>query len=405
MSDILKIKMLGGFSIQWKDQMIDDHSNRMRKVWLLLAYTIYSRNSRITQSQLLSLLQGSGTEELEDPANRLKALFYRARTMLNGLAPNAGHGLIVRKNGTYAWNTDHPLTLDVEEFERLCSAASTASPEECTPLYLQALELYTGDFLPKLSTESWVMPISVYYHNMYLNAVQCALTGLAQAGQWEKAAQICDNALKIEPYSEALYQHLMRCRMALDDRAGAVAAYEEMSEVLFENFGVMPSDESRSLYREAGKQSSYQTVPIGTVREQLKETVDRKGAMFCEYDFFRLLYQVQARALLRSGDVVHIALLSLHGPNRETLARRSLDKAMENLRELVIGNLRQGDVVSQCSVSQLIIMLPQANFENSCAVCQRIIKAFNRQYPHSPADIHYSVQPLEPTVSQQAGES
>jgi hypothetical protein len=42
-------------------------------------------------------------------------------------------------------------------------------------------------------------------------------------------------------------------------------------------------------------------------------------------------------------------------------------------------------------------MLPQANYENSCLVCQRIIKAFFRQYPHSPADIQFSVRPLEPT--------
>ena len=70
--------------------------------------------------------------------------------------------------------------------------------------------------------------------------------------------------------------------------------------------------------------------------------------------------------------------------------------ARNNLQELILGNLRQGDVVTRCSVSQLIVMLPQANYENSCAVCQRILKAFSRQYPHSPADIHYSVQPLEP---------
>lgn len=42
-------------------------------------------------------------------------------------------------------------------------------------------------------------------------------------------------------------------------------------------------------------------------------------------------------------------------------------------------------------------LLPQANFENSRKVMERIIKAFSRQYPHSPAVLHYSVQPLDPT--------
>ena len=46
-------------------------------------------------------------------------------------------------------------------------------------------------------------------------------------------------------------------------------------------------------------------------------------------------------------------------------------------------------------------MLPQANYENSCMVCERIVGAFSRRYPHSPALIHYSVQPLEPSSSQE----
>ena len=190
----------------------------------------------------------------------------------------------------------------------------------------------------------------------------------------------------------------MRCRIAAGDRAGARTAYEDMSELLFETFGVMPSDESRALYREASRETNDQMVHIGTVREQLRETDVGKGAVYCEYDFFKLLYQVQARAIIRSGDVVHIALLTVHGQNRKEISRRSLDCAVENLQALVLQNLRQGDVVSKCSVSQLVVMLPQANYENSCAVCQRIVKAFYRQYPHSPTEIHFSVQPLEPTI-------
>lgn len=396
MSELLTVRMLGSFSIEQNGRFVDDHSNRMRKVWLLLAYLIYSRNRRATQDNYLSLLQGAGGDDSADPNGRLKAMFYRARTMLNQLGDTAGHDLIVRRDGTYAWNNDVPLFLDVEEFERLCTAAAAADGDEQLEQYLQALELYRGDFLSKLSMEPWVMPICAYYHQMYLSAAEKALSLLEDRQRWSESASLCEKALKIEPYSEELYQHLMRCRIAAGDRSGAQSAYEEMSELLFSTFGVMPSDESRQLYREASKDANTPSVPVGSVREQLKEPAGAKGALYCEYDFFKLLYQVQARAMIRSGETIHIALFSLHGQDQKELSRRSLDRAMDNLQELIVSNLRQGDVVTRCSVSQLIVMLPQANYENSCAVCQRIIKAFSRQYPHSPADIHYSVQPLEP---------
>ncbi len=392
----LNVTMLGGFSIRRGDVIVDEQSNRMRKVWLLLAYLIYTRNMRNTQDHYLAVIQGADQSEVDDPAGRLKALLYRVRTMLGQLYENAGHELIIRKNGTYAWNSEQPILLDVEEFDRLCIAAATCTEEaEKLSLYQQALELYKGDFLPKQSMEPWVMPINAYFHQLYMDTAGACLDVLQKQGAWQEMADICTRALKIEPYSENLYQHLMRSRLGLGDKTGAAAAYEEMSELLFDTFGVMPSEESRKLYREATR-NTHDHIPAGDVREHLQEVEEAVGAVYCEYDFFRFLYQIQARAIERSGEVIHIGLLSLHGQNRQALPRRSLDRAMDNLQELLLTSLRRGDVISRCSVSQMIVMLPQANYENSCAVCQRVVKAFNRKYPHSPADIHVSVHPLEP---------
>ena len=399
MSSELYISMLGGFSIKQGDCVIDDSSNRMRKVWLLLAYLIYNRGKRTTQNQYLALICNSTGDEPEDPAGRLKALFYRVRTMLNQLGGSIGHDLIVHQKGNYGWNPNIPVTVDVEEFDRLCEEG-TASQDSDRRLecFQQALALYQGDFLPKLSADSWVMPITAYYHQKYLNIAEQTLTLLEARELWKQADTLSAKAVSIEPYSETLYQHRMRCRLAQGDRDGVLSIYEEMSILLFETFGVMPSEESREIFREASREVNEQTVTIATVREQLREADRSKGALLCEYDFFRLLYQVQARAMLRSGDVVHIALLSLHSREKKPLVRRSLDRAMENLQLLVQNSLRQGDVLSRCSVSQLVVMLPQANYENSCMVCQRIVKAFERQYPHSPVQIRFSVQPLEPTI-------
>ena len=176
-----------------------------------------------------------------------------------------------------------------------------------------------------------------------------------------------------------------------------MTVYEEMSELLFSNFGIMPSDSIRQLYREAMRTVNERAIPMGEVREQLKEADPSNGAMMCDYDFFRMLYQVEARFIARSGDAIHICLFSVHGEDGKDLPKRSLDRVMENLRDQIRCNLRRGDVAARCSVSQYILMLPQANYENSCMVCERITKSFFRQYPHSPAQLRYCVQPLEPS--------
>ncbi len=392
----LCVRMLGNFSICMEDKSIDDSGNRSRKVWLLLAYMIYCRKRPITQEELISLLWGE-EEGSANPLNALKTMFHRVRTMLNQLDDSAGHSLIVRRSGSYAWNMEIPIDLDVEEFDALCRKGMLAKDEERRLEYYQkALELYQGDFLSRLSSEPWVVPISAYFHNLYLEAVKEVLILLEARNRKQEAADLCRSALEVEPYNEDLYRHLIRDLMDVGSQRDAIAVYEEMNELFFSNFGVMPAEDIRALYREAIRTVNDRAIPLGVVREQLKEAEVRPGALMCDYDFFKVLYHAEARFLARSGDAVHIGLLSVTGEGGRELPKRSLDRVMENLEELVRNNLRKGDVASRCSISQYILMLPQANYENSCMVCGRIVKAFGRQYPHSPAELHYSVQPLEP---------
>ncbi len=395
----LYVTMLGDFSVRMGDQVIHERSNRMRKVWLLLAYLIYARNTATPQSRYLSILQGTDTTEVEDPMGRLKALFYRARTMLDELEKGTGHRMILCKKGAYFWNKDIDVTVDAEEFDRLCRRAQDAADEEeKLTIYRKALSLYGGDFLDRMSMEQWVMPLHTYYHQLYLAAVAQTLDLLEKRFLWQESSELCRQALRVEPYSEELYCHLMRCQLMLGDKDGVMATYESMSELLFETFGVMPTEESRTIYREACRRRDETTVPIDTVREYLREEEGAHGAVLCEYDFFRFHYRVMARSIVRTGDVIHIALLSVHGAGHSALQRRSLDRAMDNLQAILLDGLRRGDVISRCSVSQMIIMLPGANYDDSCNVCRRLIKAFQKKYPHSPAELHYSVQPMEPLM-------
>ncbi len=393
----LQVRMLGSFSIGLGDKKIDDSGNRSRKVWLLLAYMIYYRSRPIAQEELIGLLWGE-EESSANPANALKTMFHRVRTMLDQLGESAGHDLIVRRRGGYAWNPETSVHFDVEEFEQLCRAGAAEAEEDRLKRYLGAIELYQGDFLTKLSAEPWVVPIAAYFHNLYAQAAQEALLLLEARERREEAIRLCRRALEVEPYNEDLYRHLMRNLVDMKDQRGAIAVYEDMSELFFSNFGVMPAEDIRALYREAVRVVNDRAIPLGVVRDQLRETEAVPGALFCDYDFFKVLYHAEARLVDRRGDAIHIGLLSFLGKDGKELSKRSLSRAMENLQKQIRENLRRGDVAAQCSVSQFILMLPQANYENSCMVCERIIKAFCRQHPHSPAELHYSVQPLEPTT-------
>lgn len=388
--------MLGEFSLCSGPNCVSDSNNRTKKVWLLLAYLICNRSRPISPDEMVTLLWGD-EEGSSNPLNALKTMFHRARATLEPLGENAGHRLILRRDATYAWNPEVPIRLDIDDFERLCREGSQAqSEEERIRLWTEALSLYRGRFLPKLSSELWVVPLDAHFHHLYVDTLLELLPLLEDRERWKTCRELCRTAVERDPYIEAFYHHLMRALIQLDRQQEAVSVYEEMSELFLAQFGVMPSDDLRNLYREALREVNEHTMPSGMILEQLREPPDKGGALLCEYDIFKSIYHSMARSILRSGDTVHLALVSILPQEGGDLSRRSLDRVVENLQELIRTTLRRGDIAARCSVSQFIIMLPQANFENSRMVCDRLIRAFNRQYPHSPARLHASIHPLEP---------
>lgn len=390
----LQVQMLGQFPLRYGDRTISDSDDRSRRVWSLLAYMLYNHGRSFAQEELIHLYWSNG-EKSADPGNALKSIFHRIRTALDKLQPGLGRLLIRRKAGRYFWNNVMPLSLDIEDFEAHFHAAEAAGDDDVRLAeYQAALALYAGDPLPRMTDEIWTIPIVAYYHSLYTRAAAGAIELLEKQERTAEAVALCRRAIHIEPYQEDLYEHLMRGLLRTGDMKGAMSVYEEMSELLFAHFGVMPSETLRTLYRQATRTVNDRTLTMDEVCSQLAEPAPHGGAMVCEYDFFKILYRAEARSIARNGHSANICLLSVSGKDGEMLARRSLDPAMNNLQVLVQNNLRRGDVIARCSISQYIILLPQANYENSRMVADRLVSAFYRRYPHSPARLRYTVQPL-----------
>ena len=394
----LQIQMLGDFSISCGAAAVSSGSDRSKKLWLLIAYLIYRRGACVPQEELIELLWG-GNSKGSNPPNALKTLFHRARALLNRLDGPTGRELLLRSESGYAWNAGVPVEVDVDRFAGLCqSAANTKDGEVRLARLLEAAELYQGDFLEKLSTELWVVPIAAYYHSLYVDCAREALALLEARKRWTEAAELCRAASRQEPCSEEFCLGLMTALIHTGRQNGAIEVYAKTRERLMSELGVPPSDEIRELYQTALLSAAPQALSFSELLVRLQEAPSG-GAMICDFDFFRTICHASARMAERTGDAAHLALISVAGSG-SSLPSYSLERVMDHLQEILRSCLRRGDAAARCSASQFAVLLPQANYENSLMVCQRIDKAFTRQYPHSPARLHTDIQPLDPAPSE-----
>ena len=388
----VKVCMLGEFTLQHGDSILRESGNRSRRIFGLLSFLICHRGHPVSQYKLIEQLWGDSAE-VANPENTLRILLHRARTQLDQLYEGAGRDCILRKDGSYCWNPEIPVDADYERFEALLQNKEPDGRLECL---LEALSLYRGEFLSRQSSDNWVIPICTYFKNLFLQASQESVPLLMAGQRYEEAAEVCHSWLSAEPYSESACQMLMQVLATMGNPKGASEIYESFSRRLFDDFGIRPSGETRNVYRNLVHSPGDRTVAMDEVLEHIQEPEPLPGALLCDYDYFKMLCFAERRAMERNGNVTHVALLSITGPVDSPLSKRTLNRVMDQFGTLLRTNLRRGDVISQCSTSQYIIMLPKANYENSCMVCRRCIAAFQRAHPHVAARVKFLVQPLSP---------
>ncbi len=394
--EILNVNMLGEFSLTCGTKSISDADNRSKKLWLLLEYLITFRGKTVSQSELIDLLWPE--DERSNPANTLKTLLHRARAMVGELELGGIREVITYRAGAYGWNDQIPMSVDAEEFEKLCHTAGdarTPKSEKCE-LLLKATQLYRGPFLPKNSSEPWVVPIHTYYHAMYLQAARDASALLFSAERWGDVIAICQHAVELDPYDEVLHQYLIRAFLQNGNQQTALNHYERVTDLFFNRFGITPSEEFTALYREIKKNRLNAEMDLNVIKGTIKEKGEAAGAFYCEYEFFKEIYRLEARAAERTGQAAYLCLISVTDSQNLQPNQKVLVSAMAKLQITIQTSLRRGDVFTRFSSSQYLILLPTTNYENGEMVLTRIAKKFRRDNPKAPITLRHKLQPLEP---------
>lgn len=389
-----EITMLGEFTISNGKEIITDQANRSKKVWTLLEYLIVHRDRAVTQKELVDLLwPGSDTK---DPINTLKVLMHRVRTLLDELGKDSGKKMIYYKSGAYGWNDELKYNIDTEQFEAALKYAEEAEEEKKLNFLLQMIRLYEGDFLQKNGSEPWIMQLSSSYRTKFLQAASKASAILLEQGRYEELIDICRHVIRLCPYEEEFYLYLLKALIKTQQVDKAQEEYHRVSELFFREFGITPSEELTALYKEVVETSHVPEMNLEIIKEKLVEE-PTTGSFYCEFEFFKTIYRLEARSAARTGQSVYIGLMTVMNAAGDDLPnQKTMNRVMDALHDTIRRALRKGDIFTRYSLNQYLIMLPTTTYETSNMVMERIKKAYRREFPNTPVLLRYSTTPITP---------
>lgn len=413
---MLYMNSLGRFELTDGKNRLNDETIRSEKLTKLLLYLLLHRDHNLSVEELAEALWQEN--ETENPTGALKNLMYRLRTLLKEQFGDQRY--IITSRGAYNWNTDIEVQLDVEELEHLYEQVRLrTSSEQKIADYERIISIYKGEFVPNVRDMHWVTTLSTYYHSIFLNAVK----GLAQL-YWEREQfsdleRITVNGIQYENADEELYSYQIQALAAQHKTQMAEETYQKAQEILFQELGVRTTKELEKVHQAVClMQKSQENEELEQVRESLDE--ERiTGAYLCGYPLFREIYRVETRQigrrrkrsqlLLFSIDVKQeekrIAITKREQSLRESRKDRNVTQAMKTMEEILVHELRVGDVVSRYSEKQYIVLLTECERENVERVKQRILSRFREEKEVEPCtQVRVELEEISGTIDYHRGE-
>lgn len=389
---VLKVHMLGGFSLIYGDIPISFKRSTATKSTKLLQILLHCSGKGISRSKLLENLYGR--EELADVANNLRVTSHRLKKILTE-AGLPEYDYIEIKNGIYRWDSPMEVQVDALEFAELVRKAEE-EPDETKRIEIleQACEAYKGEFLPGVSGEDWVLLESVHYKKLYTQALSAVCDYLKEHREYQTALKLCGKASEIYPFDE--WQTVqIDCLMALNRYKEAIKIYEDTAKLFFEELGISPSEKMMNQFREMSSKMSLKAQDIGDIKGGLAEDEDESGAFYCPLPSFRDSYRLVRRIIERNGQSVFLMLCSItDGKGKPMENKDKLGVMSEELHNAIKICLRRGDSFTQYSPSQFLILLVGTNMENTGMIFDRIVKCFSKEHKSWKQYLEYYVSSI-----------
>lgn len=151
------------------------------------------------------------------------------------------------------------------------------------------------------------------------------------------------------------------------------------------------SEEGSAACRSIHKKNTQ--VDLEHLRCFIQEVGYNKGAYKVEYDGFKKIYRFIARCIGRTKQDVQTVLFTLHTGDGILPDVQGLAFAMDNLERAVRESIRRGDVATNYSSSQFVVILMDSSYDNAQMVADRICEKYNALHDYCPdIDLGFDIQ-------------
>ena len=238
-NNLLKVRMFGGFSLEFNGkEVVLDRNAVSKTMQLLQLILLHSQDGGISKAALIEALYGRA--EVENKNGSLNNTIFRLRKQLQkaGL-PESNY--IQINAGMCSWDENVPVSVDVCQFRKLIQNGKKEKREETRiKIWKKAWELYKGELLPDMIGENWAAAENASCRELYFYCVEELCTRLQDKERYEDIHKISHRAAEIYPFDNWQVWEIDSL-ISMSRYKEGLEVYRNTEKRLMDELGIAPS--------------------------------------------------------------------------------------------------------------------------------------------------------------------
>ena len=369
MKNILKVRMLGGFTLEYKGkELVLDRNNVSKTTQLFQLLLLHTQDGEISKAALIDALYGRS--DVENKNGSLNNTIFRLRKQLTAAGlPESSY--ININGGMCTWDPDIETSVDVCDFKQTIeSARHEKSQKTKMEIYAKAWKLYTGEFLPDMMGEDWAAVENIACRDMYFDCVEELCHYLKTEEKFEELYRVAHSAAEIYPfYDWQTHRNVPLQRRPRCLQKNNQADVRRTRPVTIRRNARAIQTHGRANLTGSRRNRRHQVPPP-------RKRIHRRRLLLHLSKLCGRLPRVRPHD--GTNRHVRMMLCTLNFINIET-DDENQKYYSELLRESIQKAVRKGDFYTRYNIQQYLVMLIGITQENCTLVSKRINKEFNKR--------------------------
>ncbi|WP_296972009.1 BTAD domain-containing putative transcriptional regulator [Tepidanaerobacter sp. EBM-38] len=396
----IEIFTFGDFDIKLDGDSVLKKGKRNNKNLVLLKYFVTFQNKKLVPEDIIESIWPDA--DFIDPKNALRTQIFRLRKNLEFVGLIDVESLpyrfdIIFENGFYIFNTGDDCIIDYIQFEDSIKKADNlraTNPDDATEIYRQIIDIYKGEYLAENPYSEWVFIIRSRYHRLFVQSVLRLFKLLKDKKQFNEIIDIYEKVVNYEPFEESFHVYFLESLLELKEYKNALSHYNYITGKLYKEMSIGPTPELESIYRKITSDKEERPEKnLTQISLRMTNSDAVNGALFCDLDYFKTIYNFERRKILRSGNMGFLGLISIVDTSGN-FSEKNKDIAGNLLENILLTSLRKGDVFAWWNPYQIILLLTNVSENNLQDIGSRIKTKFKNEILSDKIRIEISFQPV-----------